>query len=104
MTLEDRLERDHNALLHQRYLIDGVLASFCNKKLTFESASKLLNDRNQVKWLNQRDTSSEGAKIGLPKGTYFGTHLPLKKPLTFKSKGIVKTGFPNAKTSLEFDP
>lgn len=84
-------------------MIDGVLKSFNHKKLTYTSATKLLNNRNTDKWMKQRDTTTEAAQMGLPKGVYFGNHLPVKQPLTFKAKAIQKTGFPSADTPLELD-
>jgi len=35
----------------------------------------------QKNWLHKRDTKTEAAKIGMPRGAYFGNSRPVHKPL-----------------------
>lgn len=53
------MERDGQALQHQRYLIDGVLKSIKIKKQNYASASKGLVKTKTEKWLKTHDSQTE---------------------------------------------
>ena len=80
-TLEEKLENDTKALIHQRFLIDGVMKTLGKKRLNYNTASKGMLKNNTEKWLRVHDKKTEVASVSNTRGAFFGSTRPLRKPL-----------------------
>ena len=94
-TLEEKLENDSKALIHQRYLINGVMKTLGIKKLNYHTASKGMLKNNTEKWLRVHDTNTDVASVSNPRGAYFGSSRPIRKRLQVGQQlQVVKSFYP----------
>ena len=78
--LDEKLNEEHNALMHQKFLVEGVLKQLVFKRKDVHAAEKGLVKNITQKWMQKHDIGTDVAKITMSRGPYFGVSKPLRKP------------------------